>query len=172
MANVNRYVEGYKEVVLVNVPSGVTVEIGDIMFLDNADNLRNNGSSSASNMAYPISYLRISGASLELNKAEVKERFLGIALDDKYYEDIPAGNYKLSIATGGKFNFELKPGGSVDNGSYFGPSGTTTGSDMFNQKVAKTTNSALALGYFAEYKVNANSADLWIRTAFGSSGSI
>ena len=172
MANNNHWVEGRKDPVLVNIASGVTVEIGDLMFLDNADNLRNNGSSSASNMAYPISYLRIYGASLELNKAEVKSRFLGIALDDKYAEDIPTGEYKLSIATDGKFNFELKPGGTINSGTYFAPSGTTTGSDMFNQKVAKTTNSDLALGYFAEYKVNANSADLWIRTAFGSSGSI
>ena len=172
MANVNRYVEGRRNVRLVNVASGVTVEIGDLMFLDNSDNLRSNGSSSANYYAYPISYLRISGASLTLNKAEVKARFLGVALDDKTVEYIPSGIFKISIATTGKFNFDLSPGASVNNGSYFGPSGTTTGSDMFNQKVAKTTNSDLALGYFAEYKINANSADVWIRTAFGSGGSI
>ena len=164
--NNNRWVEGYKNVVLINVASGVTVEIGDLMFLDNSDNLRNNGSSTKDNLAYPLSYLRISGASLELNKAEVKSRFLGVSLEDKYYEDIPKGEYKISVATTGKFNFDLKPGATVYNNSYFGPSGTTTGSDMFNQKVAKVTNSDLALGYFAEYKVNANSADVWIRTAF------
>ena len=166
MANINRWVEGHKNVVLINVVSGVTVEIGDLMFLDNSDNLRNNGSSTNDNYAYPVSYLRVSGASLELNKAEVKERFLGVSLEDKYYEDIPTGVYKISVATSGKFNFDLKPGASVSNGDYFGASGTTTGSDMFNQKIAKSTNSANALGYFAEYKVNANSADVWIRTAF------
>jgi len=172
MANVNRYVEGSRDVILADAASGVTVEIGDLMFLDNIDNLRNNGSSTANNMAYPISYLRVSGASLVLNKAEVKLRFLGVSLSDKYAEDIPTGVYKISIATEGKFSFDLKPGATVYNGDYFGPSGTTTGSDMFNQKVAKTTDSDLALGYFAEYKVNANSACIWIRTAYGSSGSI
>lgn len=166
MTNVNRWVEGYKNAILITVASGVTVEIGDIMFLNNAVNLLNNGSSSADNFAYPISYLRISGASVELNKAEVKERFLGISLEDKYYEDIPTGEYKISVASRGKFNLDLKPGATVYPGDAFGPSGTTTGSDMFNQKVAKTTSSTLTLGYFAEYKVNANSADVWIKTAF------
>jgi len=137
-----------------------------LMFLDNNDNLRDNGSSTKDNYAYPFSYLRISGASLELNKSEVKERFLGVSLEDKYYEDIPTGEFKISVATTGKFNFDLKPGASISNGDYFGPSGTTTGSDMFNQKIAKSTNSLLSLGYFAEYKINANSADVWIRTAF------
>ena len=166
MANVNRWVEGYKNVVLINVASGVTVEIGDLMFLDNSNNLRNNGSSTKDNYAYPLSYLRTSGASLELNKLEVKEGFLGISLEDKYYEDIPTGEFKISVATTGKFNFDLKPGASVYNGDYFSASGTTTASDMFNQKIAKSTNLVNTLGYFAEYKVNANSADVWIRTAF------
>jgi len=171
MANVNRWVEGRRSQILITVASGVTVEIGDLMFLDNSNNLRNDGSSTLDNYAYPISYLRISGASLSLNKAEVKGRFLGVAMDDKDGV-VGASNIKIPIATTGKFNLDLKPANTVKIANYFGPSGTTTGSDMLNQKVAKTSDSDLALGYFAVYKVHANLADAWIRTAFSGGGSI
>ena len=171
MANVNRWIEGARNQILVTVASGVTVEIGDLMFLDNSDDLRNNGSSIADNFIYPLSYLRISGASLTLNKEQVKSRFLGVAMDDK--DGIVGGvDMKIPIATAGKFDFDLKPGNTVHPGEYFGPSGTTTGSDILNQKVAKTSDSDLALGYFAEYKVHANSAYCWIRTAFSNGGTI
>lgn len=166
MSNINRWIEGHKNAILVTVASGVTVEIGDLMFLNNADNLLNDGSSIADYFAYPISYLRTSGASLELNKAEVKERFLGVALDDNYEDDIPITECKVPVAKSGKFEFDLKPGATVHVGDAFGPSGTTTASDMYNQKIAKTTTTALTLGYFAEYKVNANSAEVWLKTAF------
>ena len=76
------------------------------------------------------------------------------------------GEYKISVATRGKFDVDLKPGATVYVNDAFGPSGTTTGSDMFNQKVAKVTSADITLGYFAEYKVNASSADVWIKTAF------
>ena len=169
--NVNRWVEGRRDQILIIVVSGVTVEIGDLMFLDNSDDLRNNGSSTKDNYAYPFSYLRISGASLALNKKQIKDRFLGVAMNDK--DGVSGGaNMNIPVATNGKFNFDLKPANTVKIGNYFGPSGTTTGSDILNQKVAKVSDSDLALGYFAEYKVHANSADAWIRTAFSSGGKI
>src|SRR3990167_10540983 len=141
------------------------------MFLDNSDNLRNDGSSTANNCAYPISYLRISGSSLELNKAQAKSRFLGVAMDDK--DGVSGGaDQKLSIATSGQFTYDLKPAKTVHVGNYFGPSGTTSASDMFNQKIAQTTNSDVAMGYFSENKTHAAEAIVTIRTAFGPGGPV
>lgn len=167
MASVNRHIEGDTNVVLVEVLSGVTVETGDLMFLDNSDDLRNNGSSTTNNYVYPLEYLRISGSSLALNKVQVKGRFLGVAMDDK--DGISnATNLKIPIATSGKFKFDLKPPKTIKVGDMFAPSGTSSASDMYNQKIAKTTDSTNALGYFAEYKTHAIVAEVFIKTAFGA----
>ena len=53
--------------ILLGFKAGVTGELGDMIFLDDADNLRNNGSSTATNFGYPFEYFRLSGASLALN---------------------------------------------------------------------------------------------------------
>jgi len=167
MANVNRYVNGEKRTLLINVASGITVELGDLMFIDDADNLRFNGSSTGDNYGYPIENLRISGSSLELNRAELKNHFLGVALDDK--DGISGGfDRKLTIATSGQFNFDLKPAKTIRVGQMFGSSGTSTASNLLNQKIAQTTDSNIALGYFTESKVHAKTADVIIRTIFGS----
>lgn len=168
MANVNRYVGARAEygTVLVPVPSGVTVELGDLMFLDNADDLRNNGSSTANHCAYPFEHFRISGASLTLNKAAVVDRFLGVALDD--LDGISgAPTQRITVATSGKFNFDLKPPKSVRLNHQFGASGTTVASNLYNQKVMAVTGTSFALGTFAEVKVHARNADLFINTIFG-----
>ena len=165
MANVNRYVGGSKSVVPINVLSAVTVELGDLMFIDNADNLRNNGSSTASQNGYPIEYLRISGSSLELNKAALKSCFIGVAMDDK--DGISGGaDLNISVAVSGIFNFDLKPAKSVKVVQMFGASGTTAASDLFNQKIMKTDDSDMALGYFTETKNHAQDANVFIRTIF------
>jgi len=164
--DISRWVDQDRNAILVNVLAGTTVSEGDLMFVDNATNLRNDGSSEATYSAFPISYLRISGSSLELNRAEVKDVFLGVALEGKY--GVSNGvSRTVSIATTGVFKYDLKPARTVHNYEMFGPSGTTTASNMFDQKIAKTTNSNAALGYFAEYKVHALTAEVFIRSAFG-----
>jgi hypothetical protein len=164
--NVNRWIEGNPEVILVTADSGVTVELGDLMFLDSSDGLRNNGASTATNFTYPISYLRGSGSSLELNKALAKAYFLGIAMSDK--DGISDGaDSNVSVGTGGKYRLSLKPGHNVRANYMFGASGTTTGSDLYNQYVMYTTEVSKALGYFAEHKDSALTAEAVIRTAFG-----
>lgn len=167
MVNVNRHTGWGKEVILADIKSGVTVEVGDLMFLDNTDNLRADGSSIANYNAYPISYLRVSGSSLELNKRELKTRFIGVAMDDKDGVGDDRLPMKISIATNGKFKYKLKPAKTIKNGNIFGPSGTTSGSNMYNQKIMKTTETEIALGYFAESKTYATEAEVLIRTAFG-----
>lgn len=165
MANVNRWVEDDPRVILTTVASAVTVEIGDLMFLDDANNLRNHGSSTANYFAYPIAYLRTSGSSLELNKVELKDHFLGVAMDDK--DGITDGsNMKIPIATSGKFKYGLKPARTVYIGNYVGASGSTTDSPMYNQKILNTTDSTKAIGYFAENKKYALDAELFIHTAY------
>ena len=141
------------------------------MFLDNSDNLRDDGSSTANNYGYPLEYLRISGSSLELNKVQVKSKFLGVAMDDKDGID-GANNLKIPVATFGKFKFDLKPSKTVNVGDMFAPSGTTSASDMYNQKIAKTTDSTKALGYFAECKTHATTVEVFIKTAFGANKQI
>lgn len=166
MANVNRWVRGSKNAVAITVLSAVTVELGDLMFVDDADNLRNDGSSTANNYGYPFEHFRTSGASVDVNKKTVKSHFLGIAMDDK--DGISDGvNQLITVATVGIFNFDLKPPKSVRLGYYFGASGTTSASNLLNQKVMKTDDSDYALGYFAETKAHALNADVVIRTAFG-----
>ena len=81
-------------------------------------------------------------------------------------------DFKIPIATSGKFVFPLKPAKTINVVDYFGPSGTTTDSDIFDQRIAKVTSSDRALGYFAERKVHAMSAEVFIRTAFSSYGTI
>ena len=169
-SSVDRRVEGPFSSLLINVSGGVTVCTGDLMFIDDADNLRNNGSSISSSNGYPISYLR-SGTSIEQNKDALKERFLGVAIDDK--DGVSnGGDSNIPVLTGGKFSFPLKPAKTVNAGDYFGPSGTTTDSDMFDQKVMKTSFVTRALGYFAERKVHALTAEVFLRTKTGSLGLI
>lgn len=162
----NRWVGWDRNVRLFIVQGGVTVRTGDLMFLDNTDDLRNDGDSTATNFAFPISYLRISGASLQLNKDEVKERFLGVATDDKDGDISSAVNVNIPIASAGKFSFDLKPAKTVNATDYFGPSGTTASSDIFDQKIAKTSRTTDALGYFTERKIQALTADVMILPAF------
>lgn len=168
MANVNRYISGERDEILVLVNSSVTVEVGDLMFLDKANNLRNDGSSNADFTAYPVEYFRTSGASVELNKQTLKTYFLGVALDDK--DGISNGeDVNLTVATAGKFEYDLKPGRSVDVGNMFSASGTTSASNLINQKIMKTSDTNKALGFFAESKTHANSAEVLIKSSvFGN----
>ena len=170
MGNVARHIENDPQPYLVDIASGVTVELGDLMFLDSADNLRNDGSSSTNNCAYPFEYFRLSGASLTLNKAGVQDYFIGIAMDD--VDGVGGVSRKISIGTGGKWMVDLKPGKTVYPLNMFGAAGTTTASDLYNQKVMKTTETGYALGYFVEKKVHALNAEVVIRTAFGAGGKI
>ena len=133
------------------------------MFLDNADNLRNDGSSTADYSAYPIEHFRISGSSLELNKQNLKNYFLGVAMDDK--DGISGGqDINLTVATAGKFEYDLKPGRTVDIGDMFSASGTTSASNLLNQKIMLTEDSNKAIGYFAENKTHAITAEVFLKT--------
>lgn len=166
MANVNRWESGDKNCIAVNFLSGTTVEMGDLIFLDDTDDLRSNGSSTASQTGYPISWLRASGASLEYNKSMVKARFAGIAISDKDGgANLPAK--LIAVATSGIFEFDLKPARTVNVGNAVGPSGTSAASNMFDQKVMLTTKSANKIGYFVERKLHARSALVSIKTKFG-----
>jgi hypothetical protein len=166
--NVDRRIQGKFNPVLIEVNSGVTVEQGDLMFLDSADDLRNDGSSTATNYAYPFEYFRISGSSVTLNKAGVKNYFLGIAMDDVDGINNNIIN-KITVGTDGKWGLHLKPGKTVSILNMFGASGTTAASNLLNQKVMKVTETTYALGYFSEKKVHALNAEGFIKTAFGGS---
>ena len=163
--NTQRHTGWKVHAVLTDINSGVTVELGDLMFLDSANNLRNDGNSIASNYAYPFEYFRLSGASLQLNKLGVKDYFFGVALDD-----VDGVNNtiikKIDIGTAGKYEYPLKPAKTVLTSQYFGASGTTAASNLFNQKVMKVIDSDYALGYFAERKKHALKAEVVIMPAF------
>ncbi len=151
--------------IIVTVDSGVTVTRGDLMFLDNTDNLRNDGDSTATDYAYPFSYHRISGASLALNKASVKDYFLGVAFSDFDGVNNTLKN-NCSIATIGRYVYDLKPAKTVGITDYWGASGTTAASDLSNTLIMKVSDTALALGYFKEVRTHALSAEIDLRTAF------
>ena len=148
------------------IQGGVTVELGDLMFYDDVDDLRNDGDSIASYAAFPISYFRPStgpsGASLTVNRSSVTSHFLGVALDDT--DGITNGpTINLSVATKGVFDFPLKPAGSIAAGDFFGASGSTIGSDMYDQYVRKVTDSKFALGRFTETKTSALTAEVTLK---------
>ena len=170
MGNVYRHIKYDPQADLVDIASGVTVEMGDLMFLDSADDLRNDGNSSANYCAYPFEYFRLTGSSLTLNKAGVQDYFYGIAIDD--VDGVGGVSRKISIASGGKWEVDLKPGKTVSPSNMFGAAGTTTASDLYNQKVLKTSETGFALGYFVEKKVHALKAEVVLRTAFGEGGKI
>lgn len=164
MSNVNRHIEGNPNAILVSVASGVTVELGDLMFHDVDDDLRCNGSSTATKATYPFEYFRLSGSSLTLNKEGVKDYFLGIALDD--VDGINNGvTNTISVGTMGKYELDLKPAKTVYPINMFGATGTTSASNLYNQKVMKVTDSDYALGYFNERKKHAITAEGRIRPA-------
>ena len=171
MANVQRYREWKRNTILINVLSAVTVQTGDLMFMDKVDNLRVNGDSTANNFGYPAEYLRTSGSSLETNKETFKTYFLGVALD--YKDGVSGGvDSKIPVARSGKFIFPLKPAKSVGTGDMFGAAGTSTASNLINQKIMKTTDTSNALGRFAETKTGAIEAEVTLNTAFGPGNTI
>lgn len=163
MSGINRHKDGVIGEVLVPIQGGVTVELGDLMFIDDDANLRNNGSSTATLYAFPFEYFRTSGASLVSNQQGVKDHFIGVAMDD---HDGRSGSpsLNLSVATKGKFSYPLKPARTVAVGDMFGVSGSTSGSDLINQKIKRITDSDFKLGTFAESKVYAREAEVFIHT--------
>jgi len=164
--NVNRYVSGEKNQVKVTFGSGTTVNVGDLIFYDNADSLRLNGTSTKSNTGFPLEKLRAAGTSLEYNKTLVKSRLLGVALDDK--DGGPSCPTKeISVATSGVFEFDMKPARTVKIGYKASPSGTSENSNMFNQKVMVTQFTNRAIGYFVENKTHALKAKVQIQTPWG-----
>ena len=174
MANVNRWISGRnnsKNAMPVNAQSGTTVEMGDLMFLDDADGLREGGGSTANYSCYPLSWLRPTGTTLEAKIALVQARFLGVAMDDK--DGHARSQEKLiPIVKTGMFEYDLKPGGTINVGTILAPTGTTSSSNILNQKVVKTTVVTKAIGYSVEKKVHATSIQMLIRPAFGLSNII
>lgn len=167
MASNNRYIEGERNVIPMSVQGGVTVELGDLMFIENTTNLRNDGSSTATLYAFPFEYFRTSGASLTVNRQTIKSYFVGVAMDDKDGRS-ESSSVMITIGTMGKYKFPLKPARSVYPGDMFGASGSTSGSDLYNQKIRRVTDSDFSLGTFAERKIHAKEAEVFINTIFGN----
>lgn len=167
MANVQRHSRNRTNpetgTILVTVLAGVTVELGDLIFQNSESNLLYDGSSSADYFAYPFEYFRKSGSSLTLNKDGVTDYFLGIAMDDVDGENTGV-NKKITVATEGEFEVDLKPAKTVSVGDLFGASGTTSASNLLNQKVMKVTDDSFSLGRFVERKTHALSALVFIET--------
>jgi len=152
-----KYISGEKFPTLISVSGGVTVEVGDLLFLDNTSGLRDDGGSTASSKAYPLKYFRLSGSSLELNRSGVPNYFVGVALSDKAGKT-GSSDFNINVATEGVFEIPIKPGRTVYVGNFASASGTTTSSNLFNQYVKRTTDINYALGIFVENKTSALNA--------------
>ena len=166
MADVNRWDHGDKNCIGVTVLSGTTVEMGDLMFLDDTDGLREEGSSTADYTAYPVEHLRPT-ATLSSNKGYIETRFLGVAMEGKD-GGVNQPEKLIAIARSGIFEFDMKPARTVKVGYYAGPSGTTSASNFFNQKVMveEEANKTHCYGHFVEYKTHAQSALVMIKTRY------
>jgi hypothetical protein len=171
MANVNRYISGRSSPKNIHgyvSKSGTTIEMGDLMFLDDTDGLRDGGNSTADYSCYPLSWLRPSGTTLEAKKTLVQNHFLGVAMDDK------DGNSQsceqlIAVATSGMFEFDMKPAKTLQVGYMLSPAGTTSSSNLFNQKVMHTTTATKAIGYVVKKQTHALKCEMIIRPAYSGS---
>jgi len=163
--DVNRHVKWPYWPVEVQVRESTEVEKGDLIFLDEVNNLRNNGSSTANHSAYPFSKLSGASGTLANNQYLAAYHFLGVAMEGSYG---PSGSeagvtQNIAVATTGHFSFPLKSPKSFKVASVVMPSGS--GVTLFDQKVMMwESGSTYPLGYVTEGRTRGVSVTLLLRT--------
>lgn len=140
------YAEEFTEFKYVKVPVFGNIEIdkGDLIFLDDLNNLRNRGSSTATYHAYPFSKISGSTLTLESNRTLASESFLGIA----GWHSESGATETIIVYIEGKFNYPLKNQRYTKIGFDVIPAGS--GVTLYNQKVAVTSSSDDSIGKVAD----------------------
>jgi len=143
MGSRNRHKDWDANLIQVNVRGSTTVEKGDLLILDQSDNLRNVGSSTANRTAYPFSFVNGTTQTITSNKLLAYQNFLGVAMDES--EEGVTG--PITVATAGLFVFPLRWGKKVNVGDVVMPCGSGT-TRLYNQTIELwQSGSTYPLGY-------------------------
>lgn len=145
MANVDRHVWWDKKPVQIQVRGSTVIEKGDLLFVDRIDGLRNNGSSSANNSAYPFGKVGGTTKTLASNQQLAAAHFLGMAMEQSF----SGITEQLTVATAGHLKYPLRYGKTFKAGEVVMPQGS--GTSLYSQKIALwESGSTYALGRTAE----------------------
>lgn len=160
MSDVNRHVKWPYWPAEVVVRGSTVIEKGDLLFFDEVNGLRNNGSSTANSTAYPFETLGGSTKTLASNQELAADNFLGVAL----YNSRAGVTEPLAIATSAHFKFPLKSPRTYRVSEVVMPSGS--GTTLYNQKVEMwASGSTYPLGYSVKGVTRGTSVTFLLRTA-------
>jgi len=123
-----------------NVYGNIEIDKGDLLFLDQEDDIRNNGSSTASRYVYPFSKISGSTGTLASNKTLAKDNFIGVAA---WHSDSGVTE-SIAIYVSGLFNFGLKNARRTKVGYHVVPVGS--GTTLYSQKVGVELSSGNRIG--------------------------
>ena len=165
MADVNRHVKWPEWAMAVEVRGSTVIEMGDLLFLDRADGLRNNGTSTATQTAYPFATAGGTTKTLVSNQNLAADNFVGVALYDSKSGDTES----LAVATSGHFRFPLRSARTFRTNQVVMPAGSGTSLD--NQKISIwASGSTYPLGYATRGKTRGGSVTFLLRPAVVSHG--
>ena len=112
------------------VNGNIEIDKGDLVILDKIDDLRNQGSSTASWKLFPFSKVSGSTISLASNRTLAKTNFFGVAA---WHSDSGVTE-NIAVYTSGFFKYPLKNSRSIKTGGFFIPAGS--GTTLYSQKIA------------------------------------
>jgi hypothetical protein len=169
MADKYRFIKGPMNTIVAPVQSNTVIEVGDFLFLDSVDNLRNDDSSTASHKAYPFDSLDAAAGHAGA-ATDASDYFLGISLEA---HDADSHDDNILVGTDGDWKMDLTSTTSVKVGYSIEPS-SATGIEVYDQKcnavvVGSQTN---PLGWCIKEEASASEVQFRMRSRYGLGGII
>jgi len=154
---------------LVKIHGNITVNAGDLMFLDRTNGGRGAGVA-ADYYGYPFNYA-LNATTITMGIASILyNHFAGVAMDGS----ISGTTEDISVATNGVFRYPVYRDGAVTIGALVSAvSSLTSGTGVSPQTVfmsATAPGSTAYLGYCVKTQSGASYVDFQIRTAYGAGG--
>ena len=141
MSNKMRWRYGDTNPVMAAVDSAVTIEIGDLLFLNTDD-------------ARPASY-QADQESEAANQTLVAEKFLGVAMQQSRAGDMAP----IRVATTGVFEFDCASS-TFEIGDLIGISENSSGNGLLDQTITSVASADLAIGRVARREPNSSATVL------------
>ncbi|RLC65115.1 MAG: hypothetical protein DRI01_01960 [Chloroflexi bacterium] len=169
MADKYRFLKGPMNTIVVPVQPNTEIEVGDFVFLDAVDNLRNNDSSTASHKAYPFDSLD-AAAGHAAAAVDASDYFLGIALEA---HDSDSVDDNILVGTDGDWVMDLDTTTSVKVGYSIEPY-SASGVEVYDQKCKAVPigSQANPLGWCIKEEDNATEVQFRMRSKYGLGGLI
>ena len=145
------------------VHGNITINKGDLIFLDQVDGLRGRGTSIADNYVYPFE--KVSGTTLSLssNRSLAHQNFLGVAA----HWSRSGVTEPLAVNIKGLFKYPLKNARKARVGYYVTPSGS--GVTLHNQYISTSSSSTNAIGICATHADFASAVEMvMLNKVFGA----